>query len=161
MGNAVTQTIPMIEQGADKMYQNMTRGFTLIELVITVAIIGILAAIAYPAYTSQMEKTRRADCTSALLQLAGAMESDFSRNRNAYRDIINLVPPRFPSTCPIDGTGGPTYLLSIDQLTASTYRLVATPVGGAAQAGDRCGTLTLTNLLLKGQSGSTTDLCWQ
>ncbi|GMQ83984.1 MAG: type IV pilin protein [Gammaproteobacteria bacterium] len=144
------------------MFRNIPRGFTLTELIIAVAIIGILAAIAYPAYTSQLQKTRRAECRSALMQIAGAMEADFSRNNNQYRDILNTVPPRFPGTCPIDGTGAPTYTLNIPVLTASTYTLTATPIAGTAQTNDRCGTLTLTNLLLKGQgSGATLEQCWQ
>ena len=68
-----------------------TNGFTLIELVIGIAIIGILASIAYPSYMNQMRQAKRTDCEAGLMQLASAMERDFSR-RNAYRDIINDPP---------------------------------------------------------------------
>ncbi len=145
------------------MFRNISRGFTLIEAMITLAIIGILAAVAYPAYTNYVEQARRAECEAGLLELASAMERDFSRNTNQYRDILNTVPPRFTSTCPIDGRGVPTYDLSIPPLTltASTYTLVATPRAGAAQAANSpCGNLTLTNLLQKGQGSGTLDQCW-
>lgn len=52
----------------DKYSQRSSGGFTLIELMITVAIIGILASIAYPAYTEQIRKGKRAECRSGLLQ---------------------------------------------------------------------------------------------
>lgn len=59
------------------------RGFTLIELMITVAIIGLLAAIAYPSYTSQIAKGRRAECRSGLLQSMQQQERYYSQY-NAY-----------------------------------------------------------------------------
>jgi type IV pilus assembly protein PilE len=118
--------------------------------------VGILAAIAYPSYTSQMQQTRRADCEGVLMQLAGAMERDFSRN-NQYRNIITAG--AFPANqCPLDG-GTATYNLSINPVTATTFQLNATPVN--AQVADACGTLTLTNQMTKGQSSGTTAQCWQ
>lgn len=130
-------------------------GFTLIELIITVAIVGILAAIAYPSYTSQMQQTRRADCEGVLMQLAGAMERDFSRN-NQYRDIITAG-AFTANQCPLDG-GTATYNLSVNPVTATTFQLNAVPVN--AQATDSCGTLTLTNQMLKGSAGTPAQ-CWQ
>ncbi|HEB86186.1 MAG TPA: type IV pilin protein [Gammaproteobacteria bacterium] len=148
------------------MFRNIQRGFTLTELMIVVAIISILAAFAYPTYTSYMQKVRRSDCEAALLQLASAMERDFSRNGNAYQDILTTVPPRFtPSTCPIDGGGADTYNLTVTipapPLAQSTYTLTATAAG--PQVDDPCGNLTLNNLLQKGQSvaGKTVAECWR
>ncbi|MFQ5642390.1 MAG: type IV pilin protein [Thiogranum sp.] len=127
--------------------------------IIAVAIVGILAAIAYPAYTSQMQQTRRAECTAGLMQLASAMERDFSRNQNQYRNIITAG--LFAATCPVDGSGPATYNLSVNA-TTSTYTLSAAPISAAAQADDPCGTLTLTNQLQKGQaSGKTVAECWR
>jgi type IV pilus assembly protein PilE len=130
-------------------------GFTLIELVIAIAIVGILASIAYPSYMNQMQQTRRADCEAALMQLASVMERNFSRN-NQYQDVI--TPGGFSNQCPIDG-GTATYTLDYQALTATTYIVRATPA--APQGGDPCGTLTLTNTLQKGQSSGTLADCWQ
>ena len=130
-------------------------GFTLIELVIAIAVVGILASIAYPSYVNQMRQTRRADCEAALMQLAGVMERDFSRN-NQYQDLI--AAGSFSGQCPIDG-GTAAYTLDYQALTATSYNLRATPAG--PQAGDPCGNLTLTNTLLKGQSSGTLAECWQ
>ena len=132
-----------------------TSGFTLIELVIAIGIVGILASIAYPSYVDQMRQTKRTDCEAVLMQMAGAMEREFSR-RNEYRDITG-APVNFGDQCPIDG-GTATYDLTIAS-TPTTYVLSAAPVG--AQAADPCGTLTLTNTLQKGQSSGTLAECWQ
>lgn len=140
------------------MATGKTNGFTLIELMIVMAIVGILAAIAYPSYTQYMQESRRADCEGALMQLAAAMERDFSRN-NGYSDII--AAGNFSNQCPLQGN--PMYALSIPAalLTTTTYTLWATPVGNSPQASDACGRLTLTNTLQKGQSTGTLQQCWK
>lgn len=65
-----------------------TRGITLIELMVVVAIVGILASIAYPAYTDQMRKTRRSDGQVMLTEMMNAQERFFTNN-GAY--TTNLV----------------------------------------------------------------------
>ena len=130
-------------------------GFSLVELMIAIAVVGILASIAYPSYVTQMQQTRRADCEAALMQLASVMERDFSRN-NQYQDLI--AAGGFSGQCPIDG-GNASYTLGYQALTASAYTIQATPAG--AQAGDPCGNLTLTNTLQKAQSSGTLAECWK
>ncbi len=66
------------------------QGFTLIELMITVAILGILAALAYPSYTAQVQKSRRADAQVALQEIAQRQEAYFLRNRSYAKDVTQL-----------------------------------------------------------------------
>lgn len=141
------------------------QGFNLIELMIVVAIIGFLAAFAYPSYQEQMRKTRRADCSGALASLASTMERFYTVN-NTYRGAGAAggdtgTPTIFAASCPVDG-GAATYNLTIQAATVSTFEVRATPVG--VQANDKCGTLTLNNRLLKDITGAATgmtrDKCW-
>lgn len=141
-----------------------SKGFTLIELMIVVAIIGIIAAIAYPSYQEQVAKSRRGDCSGALVGLANAMERFYSVNSTylgagvSGADTGAPAATLFASTCPVDG-GAPTYNLSIAAATASTFTLQAVPTG--PQTGDRCGTLTLTNTGVKNVSGAESGVSWE
>jgi type IV pilus assembly protein PilE len=134
------------------------KGITLIELMIVVAIIGILVSVAYPAYTQQVQKSRRADCTGALAGLANAMERYFTAN-NTYvgASLGNATGNIYPAVCPIDG-GTPFYNLAITATTVTSYTLRATPVG--PQASDKCASLTLNQLGLKGSTGASVAECW-
>jgi type IV pilus assembly protein PilE len=131
------------------------RGVTLVELLIVVTIIGILMAIAYPGYQSQMQKTRRADGKAALLNAAQALERCFTRF-NTYNDgdcdIAGLL---------AGGVASPEqwYIVTDSAPAATTFALVATPQG--AQAGDvQCLNLTLNNRGLRGATGSVPANCW-
>jgi type IV pilus assembly protein PilE len=114
-----------------------SNGFTLIELMIVVAIVGILAMVAYPSYDSSIKKTRRADAQGALQGLAQAMERHFTSN-NTYLGAATGggntgAPGIFPSESPLDGSTK-FYNLTISAATATTFTLRAAPKGG--QAGD-------------------------
>ena len=141
-------------------------GFNLLELMIVVAIVGIIAAIAYPSYQEQMRKTRRVDCSGALVGLGNAMERFFTVNSTylgaAALGANNGAPAVYPTSCPAGG-GTATYDLTIQVPAAgSTYTLQATPIG--VQASDKCGTLTLTNTGRKNVTGQdagvTPQDCW-
>jgi len=145
------------------MMKRLNVGFTLIELMITVAIIGILTSIAYPSYQDSIMKSRRVDAQGALMGFANAMERFYTVN-NTYPSSSPGAPTAriYPVTSPVSG-GTPYYNLSIDaSSTASTYLLNATPIVGGAQATDKCGTLTLDQAGARGFTGlgMTSADCW-
>lgn len=129
---------------------NKSKGFTLIELMIVVAVIGILSAIAFPSYQQYVQQTRRADAQAALMELAHHMERYYTAN-GKYTDATLPF-----SQSPRDG-GAAMYNLSLTE-TASAYTLSAEPTNG--MSGDSCGTLTLDNLGRKG-SGGAVATCWK
>jgi type IV pilus assembly protein PilE len=140
------------------MTKRLSAGFTLIELMITVAIIGILTSIAYPSYQDSIMKSRRVDAQGALMGFANAMERNYTVN-NTYPAAGTAG--IYAATSPVNG-GTAYYNLSIDaSSTASTYLLNATPIVGGAQATDKCGTLTLDEKGARGfKAGMTSTDCW-
>ncbi len=146
------------------------QGFTLIELMVTIAIIGILASIAIPSYQDSVNKSRRADVKAVLLGLANAMERHFTETNN-YCDVgggggaiiascgdpltIDTGTPNVNYTIP--AATATFYTITINTATANTYKLQAVPAG--PQAGDKCGTLFLEHTGAKTNSTSATD-CW-
>ncbi len=138
-----------------------SRGFTLIELMIVVAIIGILAPIAYPSYQEYVRSAKRADAETALMELAHFMERSYtSSGRYDKNSAGNAISLPF-NQAPKDG-GTKTYDVGFAEgsPSATAYVLQAVPTG--SMAADKCGTLTLSNTGAKGQgAGVTLAECWK
>ncbi|MDY7574240.1 type IV pilin protein [Actimicrobium sp. CCI2.3] len=117
-------------------------GFTLIELMIAVAVMAILTAIAYPSYVEQVNKSRRAEAKSAILQTASLQERFYTLN-NTYSTALLASSTR--------------YTITVTTPATDTYTITAVPLF----TDDKCGTLTYDQLGTKTVSGSA-DLayCW-
>lgn len=132
----------------------MIKGFTLIELLITLAIFGLLAAIAYPTYSQHVVKARRSDAQIALLDLAARMERFYAIS-NSYQGAT-LAKLHINAT-----TSQGFYTLVIAQAASSTFLLAAKPLGAQAINDPLCGELTINQLGQKSQTGTgTMQQCW-
>jgi type IV pilus assembly protein PilE len=110
------------------------KGFTLIELMIVVAIAAILGAVAFPAFMDSMRKSRRTEAFSAISAVQQAQERHRSNNAN-YADALSTLTPAIPATT----TPGGYYTLAVSTETATAgtqYTVTATAVSGKSQASD-------------------------
>ena len=135
------------------------RGFTLIEILIVVAIIGLLVGIALPAYQGSVLRSGRAEAKNELLQVASDQERFFSSNNTYSTDPI-----------PLDGTVDTTrvtqnslYSIAVAACAggAITNCFVATATAQNTQTDDDCTTLTFSSTGVRGATGASTDECWQ
>jgi len=132
-----------------------SRGFTLIELMIAVAVIAILAAVAYPSYRDQITKSHRADAKTALLALAQRMER-FYTERSTYVGASVGAAGIYPNK-----SDQGYYNLSITAQTADAFTIKAAPTG--QQAGDKCGSYLFNQLgqkTLDVDATLTVAACW-
>ncbi len=148
------RSVKVIKQGRTGLLAN-ARGFTLIELMIVVAVVAILAAIAYPSFQDQIRKSRRAQAKADLVEYA-ALAERFHTTNNSY------VGFRLPFTVsPREAGANVRYNLTPNTpfAAANTYTITATPVG--AQAADRCGTLSVNQAGVKTETGAAALAeCW-
>ena len=149
-----------------KMRNRNRHGFTLIELMIAVAIVGILAAIAYPSYQNSVTKSRRAEGKSLLLD-AAAREERFFAQYNQYTTTIVAPSGCAGSVCGLNYSSSNStngyYTLTTPAATnpsTAVFGLTATPQGAQATGDPSCATFTLNNLGVKGATGTNTSVCW-
>jgi len=121
-------------------------GFTLVEAIVVVAIIGIIATIAWPMFEAQSDKSRRTDGIAGLLIASNEMEKCYSDNA-VY------------TGCTINGTSPKAFYNITSVINADDYTLTATPV----TADPDCKTLTINHLGIKGRTtdtGTSLQRCW-
>jgi len=139
-----------------KMINKKAKGFTLIELMIVVAIVGIISAIAYPSYNQHIVRSKRSDAMSALMLASQAMERFRSTPPYSYNlgTSLNTI---FATQVPVDG-GNAYYNLTLAS-DATSYTLTATPTGSMTGLD---GALTLTNTGAKTwvDEGAVAHTCW-
>jgi len=128
------------------------RGFSLIELMVTVAIVGTLAAIAIPSYNSYVRRSKRADAKVALTGLAQQYERCYTRY-NAYNNVNCAVALNFP-------TQNKAYTIAADAagVNVNDFAIMATPTGDQVKD-TACGTFKLNSAGVKTVTGAATN-CW-
>ncbi len=137
---------------------NKQKGFTLIELMIVVAIIGVLSAIAYPSYQSYMKKSARADAKVGLSKLADRQERFYLQN-NTYTTAFDSTGMNISST---SEEGYYKFTVTSDDLV-SGYLLTATAISTKSQADDTgCTVMKLSSTSIKTPNGvpAGTKDCW-
>lgn len=136
------------------MNRGSARGFTLIEIVITLVVVTLLTTVALPAYREQIAKSRRSDAKASLMTLAQMMERWYTE-RGSYAGATVGSTGIAPSA-----SSQGFYTMSITAQDAAGFTIRATPTG--AQTGDACGSFTYTQAGTRGVTGGTKTAaqCW-
>lgn len=143
------------------MSMSKMQGFTLMELMITVVIVAVLAAVAVPIYQDSIAKSRRAEAVSALMTGAQRLEAYYTANGTYLNATNDGLAPVFATAVPTSGNA--YYSIAQDSTaaaTATTFKLVASATG--AMTNDACGNLAIDQKGARSKSGSADEsLCWR
>lgn len=143
------------------MVSKFSRGFTLIELMVVVAVIGILASIAYPSYQEYVRKSRRAEGRTALLELLQQQERYMTQNNTYFKftkDTAGVVPfKRFSG----DTLAASAYDLGAEECTGQTIKNCVQVFGTPKYTEPSITKLTITSTGVKSCTGNNTTVCWK
>lgn len=129
-------------------------GFTLIELMITVAIVAILMAVALPSYREHVVRSNRAAVEGFMQEVANRQERYLLDNRSYADSLTSLGMSVSPEI-------SPNYTVTVTNAGVGlVYTITATPIGSQLASDTQCGALTLNNLGTKTASGGG-DRCWR
>ena len=147
-------------------------GFSLIELMIALAIVAVLTSLAVPAYTSHVARAKRADARTQLVQAAQFMQRFYAANDSfakdrANNDVLSQIPAALKQS-PADSAKVYDLAIPAETLTSTGFELRMVPVLGSSMASDLCGSFTLTSAGLRGVlvgdtigAASLRDSCWR
>jgi type IV pilus assembly protein PilE len=135
------------------------RGFTLIEILIVVAILGILTSIALPAYQNSVLRSGRAEAKGELMTVASDQERFFASSNTYSTDATPLITTDATKRTTENGLYTITVAAGATGSIATSFVATATAVGD--QTADACVTLTISSIGVRGATGDTADKCWQ
>ena len=125
------------------MKRDAQAGFTLIELMIAVVVIGIISAIAYPAYVDSVSKSKRASAKAQMAEVAQRLQQYYSEKQGAATYTTTLTDLNYPAgTLYSEAKGHTISIAAGSDGIATSYTITATPVATDA----KCGNLTLNHL---------------